>query len=127
MGHNFKSARKNENLWKQVETEYNKLKKQYIQEIRQIRQNNRRKISEQIFNADPKWNSREKTKFEKAEAQQNNTPKTKQDTTRKVASLNRKSLKKNISVKAEFLSQREVKTKEVDRRRVTVYAKHKKR
>lgn len=50
IGHDFKSARKNEKLWKQVKAEYKKLNKQYIEEIHKIRQSNRNNASNAIRN-----------------------------------------------------------------------------
>ena len=50
-GHNFKSARKNEKLWKKVKAEYQKRKKEYFQEIISSRQSYRDRVKNQISNA----------------------------------------------------------------------------
>ena len=56
-GHDFKSARKNEKLWKKVRAAYQKRKKEYFQEIVSNRQNNRNQVRNQISQVNPSWDS----------------------------------------------------------------------
>ena len=56
-GHDFKSARKNEKLWKKVKAAYQKRKKEYFQEIISNRRNNRSNVKKQISQVNPSWDS----------------------------------------------------------------------
>jgi len=47
-GHDLKSAKKNEKLWKKVKAFYQKRKKKYFQDLVQNRQNNRSNVKKQI-------------------------------------------------------------------------------
>ena len=56
-GLDFKSARKNEKLWKKVNASYKKRAKKYFQEITSSRQNNRSNVKNQISQTNPSWDS----------------------------------------------------------------------
>lgn len=106
----LKSVKKDSKVLKQANPEYEKNQQELHKNSREVIQSNRDNVSNQISQVNPKWNSKKVPKLEKIKPPSIDGSPNKPKQSNATPQLNKESLKKELSVKAIFLSQYEEKT-----------------